>query len=305
MPRKQKKYHYIYKTTNKLTGKYYIGMHSTDNLNDGYLGSGLYLRRSIGKYGKENFKLEILEMLPDRNSLKQREKQLVNEGVLNDFLSMNLKIGGEGGNLGRCGTYLGGDKFRGAQKYWESPENKERVRNRMREISKKLWNNDEYRNKMKNIKPMFGKKHSLETKKKIGQFNSINQKGKKNSQFGKPRSEETKEKIRKSINLKLGKCDELNKKERKKILRIQERNTYTFEDYFFNKHRRNKIKEIFNIDLESDFNVNIIKLKKLLYQLYVIENKSTIIIGKIFNTNSETIRNYLILFKIKKIIMAS
>jgi len=33
-----KKYHFIYKTTNLLNGKYYYGMHSTDNLEDGYVG---------------------------------------------------------------------------------------------------------------------------------------------------------------------------------------------------------------------------------------------------------------------------
>ena len=61
-----KKYHFIYKTTNLLSGKYYIGMHSTDDLNDGYLGSGTLLRRSLNKYGKENHSIEILEFLNSR-----------------------------------------------------------------------------------------------------------------------------------------------------------------------------------------------------------------------------------------------
>ena len=36
-----KKYNFVYKTTNLLNNKYYIGVHSTDNLNDGYLELGL------------------------------------------------------------------------------------------------------------------------------------------------------------------------------------------------------------------------------------------------------------------------
>ena len=52
MGRKKPHIHYIYKTTCNITNKYYIGMHSTSNLEDGYLGSGKRLRYSIRKYGK-------------------------------------------------------------------------------------------------------------------------------------------------------------------------------------------------------------------------------------------------------------
>ena len=97
MARKEKKYHYIYKTTNLKNDKYYVGMHSTNNLNDGYMGSGKQLKRSLNKHGKENFKFEILEFLPNRISLAKKEKYLVNEGLLKDSLCMNLMIGGEGG----------------------------------------------------------------------------------------------------------------------------------------------------------------------------------------------------------------
>lgn len=94
---KQKKYHYIYKTTCKITGKFYIGMHSTDNLEDGYLGSGKILGYSRKKYGDENHIREILEMSPSREALKAREKEIVNEELLADPLSINLKYGGDGG----------------------------------------------------------------------------------------------------------------------------------------------------------------------------------------------------------------
>jgi len=91
------KYYYIYKTTNIINQKYYIGMHSTSNINDGYIGSGIVLWRSIRKYGKENFKTEILEYLLDRKTMFNREKEIVNEELLKDPLCMNIVIGGSGG----------------------------------------------------------------------------------------------------------------------------------------------------------------------------------------------------------------
>ena len=90
----RRKYHIIYKTTCLVTGKYYIGMHSTDNLNDGYVGSGKHLWRSINKHGLNNHKLEILEHLPSRVALKAREAELVNEDLLQDPMCMNLALGG-------------------------------------------------------------------------------------------------------------------------------------------------------------------------------------------------------------------
>ncbi len=56
-----KKYNYVYVTTNLINGAQYVGDHSTNNLNDDYLGSGKYLFRSIKKYKKkiliENFRI--------------------------------------------------------------------------------------------------------------------------------------------------------------------------------------------------------------------------------------------------------
>jgi hypothetical protein len=181
MPRKQKKYHFIYKTTNLINEKYYVGMHSTDDLNDGYIGSGKYLSRSIKKYGINNFKFEILEFLPNRALLKEREKKIVNENFINNNLCMNLKTGGSGGNLGKNGERLGGDNFKKACEYWKIPENKKKLIDRNREIGKKRFENGE----LKNFKcDWTGRKHKLETKLKIGKSNSMKQKGEKNSQYG-------------------------------------------------------------------------------------------------------------------------
>jgi hypothetical protein len=90
-------YHFLYKTTNLINGKYYYGMHSTKKLDDGYLGSGKYLRRSINKYGIENFKIEILDFFENREDLCVAEKKLITETILFDINCMNLKPGGFGG----------------------------------------------------------------------------------------------------------------------------------------------------------------------------------------------------------------
>jgi hypothetical protein len=90
-------YFIIYKTTCLETNKYYVGMHKTNNLQDGYLGSGKLLKRSLNKYGKENHVFEILEYLNDLESLIKRETEIVNETLLSDKMCMNLKVGGTGG----------------------------------------------------------------------------------------------------------------------------------------------------------------------------------------------------------------
>jgi len=105
--RKQKKYHYIYKTTNPK-GRYYIGAHSTDDLNDGYMGSGLLVKKSIKSHGKENHRFEILEFCLDRQSLFEREAELVPSELMNDPLCMNLCKGGIGGIGGNGGTTFTG-----------------------------------------------------------------------------------------------------------------------------------------------------------------------------------------------------
>lgn len=86
-------YFTIYKITNKLDGKTYIGKHQTQDLDDGYMGSGKLLKRAIKKYGIENFTKEILFNFTTEEEMNAKEKELV---VLGEN-SYNLCEGGHGG----------------------------------------------------------------------------------------------------------------------------------------------------------------------------------------------------------------
>ncbi len=86
--------HYIiYKTTNLINGKYYIGKHKTKNLEDGYLGSGKLLKRAIKKYGIWNFHREILLECSSEEEMNLKEKEL----VMVSEETYNLCEGGKGG----------------------------------------------------------------------------------------------------------------------------------------------------------------------------------------------------------------
>ncbi len=197
MPRKQKKYHYIYKTTNILNNKFYIGVHSTDDLDDEYVGSGKRLWYSINSHGKENHTTEILEYLDNRELLRKREEEIVNEELLEDSLCMNLTKGGRGSweyindssdnHIGWCKKGREAcDKILEQQwgNDWRSTLSKlGQIGNN--NPTSKLKRSESLINFYKKHDGTFlGKYHTQETKRKIGIKNSISQKGKRNSQYG-------------------------------------------------------------------------------------------------------------------------
>ena len=93
---KEKKYNYLYKVTCNLDNSVYIGVHSTDNINDGYRGSGTLLRRKIEKHGWENFTKEILSHYSTRKEVLTAEAEHVNPAFLKLEHVMNLVTGGGG-----------------------------------------------------------------------------------------------------------------------------------------------------------------------------------------------------------------
>lgn len=94
----KKTYYLLYKTTNLLNGKYYIGIHRTKNKNDSYLGSGKALKEDIKKLGKENFKRVILEETTSMKKLKKLESEIVTEKFLKKKNVYNLALNGGNSN---------------------------------------------------------------------------------------------------------------------------------------------------------------------------------------------------------------
>lgn len=178
MARKEKKFHYIYKTTNILSGKYYIGMHSTDNLEDGYMGSGDRLRSAIRKHGKENFNREILEFFDTRKELSDREEEVVNLDEISKIECMNMRVGGCGGYSKKANdAYL--HKLHNDEEFRENLSVKARENNlRLIEEGKlKTWTKGDNYDRS-------GLEHTNETKNKMSESKKGQGIGKSNSQYG-------------------------------------------------------------------------------------------------------------------------
>lgn len=179
MARKEKRYHYIYKTVCTITNKFYVGMHSTDNLEDGYKGSGKRLRYSIKKYGSKNHIVEILEFLPNRSSLKAREAEIINEKFLQDEMCMNIALGGEGNGGGFFSEeHMSKCSSAGIIAFRKKLESDLDMLEKFRLLA-------EYARSKNNSKPPLftGKFHSEETKQKMSKIAS-ERTGDKNSQYG-------------------------------------------------------------------------------------------------------------------------
>ena len=183
MSTKPKKYHFIYKTTCIKTGRFYIGMHSTDKIEDGYIGSGQRLWHSIRYHGKENHKIEILEFFQDRKSLALREREIVNEDLLENSNCMNLCLGGE---IGFTEEQISRGATNANNKNWKDPDYAEKMKLVSFKVMNDLWKDPEFCKKVTDAasKSFKGKTHTEETRRKIGGKSSIAQKAESNSQFG-------------------------------------------------------------------------------------------------------------------------
>ena len=182
-------FYLIYKITNRINNKIYVGSHKTKNIDDGYMGSGKYLNRAYQKYGLENFSKEILFIFDNAEEMYAKEAEIVNENFLTEENTYNLKRGGFGGfdYINTTGKNLYGKN--GQPGFGGDNLHKSITKDRL--IKQNRY--DEYLNKISKslkdgyasgrLKPTFaGKKHSEETMEKLkGHKRQV---GQLNSQFG-------------------------------------------------------------------------------------------------------------------------
>ena len=88
------KFNYFYKIENLINGNFYYGVHKTDNLEDGYMGSGRRIGYAIKKYKKENFKKENLLFFDTYDEALNYEIEFVNEELIADPSCYNIALGG-------------------------------------------------------------------------------------------------------------------------------------------------------------------------------------------------------------------
>jgi hypothetical protein len=181
------KYIFTYKIINLINNKTYIGVHSTNDLNDGYFGSGVLIKKAVKKYGIENFKMTRLKFFDNIDEAYIEESKLVTKECVSDNNTYNITTGGKGGfyhinsknkymnRLGQTHTEVAKNKISNALKKYKKTEahcknigDSLKGRNIHWKTNTHIYTNDE-RNKISESvsginNPMYGKKHSVEVK---------------------------------------------------------------------------------------------------------------------------------------------
>lgn len=165
-------YHIVYQTTNLINGKIYVGKHSTENLNDGYLGSGLALEAAIKKYGRNNFKQVPLMLCETEDQAYRCEEAIVTQEFVRREDTYNEVIGGAGWKLGRLATEETKAKLSKMRAGKKRKPHSEETKRKIGERSKGRRHSDETKQKLSAMSKGF--RHSEETKQRM----SIIQKGK-------------------------------------------------------------------------------------------------------------------------------
>jgi group I intron endonuclease len=172
-------YYTIYKITNLLNEKFYIGSHKTKNLNDNYMGSGKYLKYAQNKHGIHNFVKEILYVFSSAEEMYAKEAELVTKAFIAENNTYNIKEGGFGGF-----DYINNQDWVMTDKRINGyKERTLKLSGRKNSLFSKTLKRCHAEGKIR-YDGFLGKAHSSETKDKIGKANSKNQSGSSNSQYG-------------------------------------------------------------------------------------------------------------------------
>lgn len=196
-----KKYYTVYQTTNLINGKIYIGIHATNNLEDGYLGSGRDIKQAIKEFGKDSFKKHILCIFDNLEEMVKKEEELVTDEFRNREDTYNCVVGGTGWRM--LGAKLNPRSVEYRQKMSNAKkgfrlgskhtiEVKEKISKKLKGRpcpTKGIKASEEAKKRMSESQK--GRKHSEETIEKIRQINI----GENNPNFGKKASKETREKM--------------------------------------------------------------------------------------------------------------
>ena len=121
--------HVIYKITNTLNNKIYIGAHSTEDINDSYMGSGIAIKKAQKKYGIEHFTKEILHVFDTREEMYEKEREIVDLEFINRPDTYNAGIGGKGAPMALIGWSDEQRKLisENTSKAMQTPEMRERM----------------------------------------------------------------------------------------------------------------------------------------------------------------------------------
>lgn len=177
--------YYIYRITNKINGKTYIGQHKYKELNDSYMGSGVHLRRAQKKYGMKNFEKKILvfniskkeyaDLLEETFISAEREKV----GIENCYNKADGGQGNRGHHITEETRQKLSESHKGKPGYWRGKHFSEAHLNKLSESHKGKPSNrrgvhlsDETKRKISEVQK--GKKLSEETKRKLSGWHWYN-----------------------------------------------------------------------------------------------------------------------------------
>lgn len=177
----------VYKTTNTVNGKIYIGVHKTEDPNDGYLGSGEALSHALRKYGRQAFKKEVLHVFDNPEDMRSKERELVNDSFVKRADTYNLMRGGDKGfgSLNSEEARFLSRKGHEAQRRL-SEEDPVWAENKRKRILEGIVGRPVNRELLSRTctRTWTGRKHTEETRRKMSESSREPSLGERNSQWG-------------------------------------------------------------------------------------------------------------------------